>query len=72
MATYYVGLDVHVKETSVCILDGDGKRVKRLTIRGAWPKIAEALKSLSGKIFVCFEASTAYGYLHEMLSQVAH
>ncbi len=71
MRTYYVGLDVHWKHTTVCILDGYGKRVKRLTIWGAWPKIADELKQLSGKVSVCFEASTAFGYLYEMLSKVA-
>lgn len=71
MARYFVGLDVHLKYTTVCILNGDGKRVKRLTIRGGWHKIAEELRQLSGKVAVCFEASTAYGYLHEMLSEVA-
>ena len=71
MARYFVGLDVHLTHTAVCILNGDGKRVKRTTIRGAWGKIAEELRQLPGKVAVCFEASTAYGYLHEMLSAVA-
>jgi len=71
MASYYVGLDVHLKHTSVCVLDGDGKRIKRLTIRGPWRKIAEELKRLPGKVAVCFEASTAYGCLHELFSEVA-
>jgi transposase len=71
MADYFVGLDVHVKHTSVCILDGNGKRVKRLTIRGPWRKIAEELRGLRGQVSVCFEASTAYGCLYEMLSEVA-
>ena len=71
MARYFVGLDVHVKHTSVCILDDHGKRVKRLTIRGPWRQIAEELRRLPGKVSVCFEASTAYGYLYEMLSEAA-
>ena len=71
MARYYVGLDIHWKHTTMCVLDGNGKRVKRLTLRGAWTKIAEELKQFSGKVSVCFEASTAYGYLHELLSKVA-
>ena len=47
-----MGLDVHLKHTSVCILDGDGKRVKRLTIRGPWRKIVEELKRLPGQVAV--------------------
>lgn len=71
MSRYYVGLDVHMKYTTVCVLDRDGKRVKRQTIAGCWTKVAESLKTLPGKVSVCFEASTAYGYLYELLSKVA-
>ena len=67
MASYFVGLDIHWKHTSVCVLDGNGNRIKRLTLRGSWTKIAEELKQLPGKVSVCFEASTAYGHLHELL-----
>ena len=71
MARYFVGLDVHVTHTSVCILDGNGKRVKRETLRGPWTKIADLVRGLRGKAAVCFEASTAYGYLYELLGEVA-
>ncbi len=47
MARYFVGLDVHWKQTSVCILDGHGKRINRQTIRGPWSGIVERLKPLS-------------------------
>ena len=52
-------------------MDGNGKRVKRLTIRGAWSQIVEELEHLPGKVAVCYEASTGYGYLNELLSQEA-
>ena len=32
---YYVGLDVHQKRSSICILDADGKQVKRLEVKGS-------------------------------------
>src|SRR3989304_4134190 len=35
MAAYYLGLDVHLTHTTMCILDRDGKRAKRQTIRGS-------------------------------------
>lgn len=71
MATYYVGLDVHVTHTTMCILDHHGKRVKRQTIRESWARVAHELSQLQGKVKVCFEASTAYGHLFELLSPVA-
>ncbi|MCA9233336.1 MAG: IS110 family transposase, partial [Planctomycetales bacterium] len=46
-------------------------RTKRRTIRGPWTDVADAIRDLSGKVSVCFEASTAYGYLYELLSDVA-
>ena len=71
MAAYYVGLDVHLGHTTVCILDRNGKCVKRSTVRGAWRLVAEEVARLDGPAAVCFEASTAYGHLYEMLSEVA-
>jgi transposase len=55
----------------MCILDGNGKRIKRQTVRGPWSDVADQVRRLSGKVSVCFEASTAYGYLYELLSEVA-
>ena len=38
---HYVGLDVHAKRSSLCILDPCGKVVKRLEVKGSWPKLLE-------------------------------
>jgi len=71
MRKYFVGLDVHWKHTNICILDARGKKVKRMTVRGKWPKVAEELRKLRGKLFVCYEASCGYGYLYELFNAVA-
>lgn len=71
MASFYVGLDVHVMHTAMCILDRHGKCVKRRMIRGPWSEIAAELAQLPRPAAVCFEASTAYGHLYELLSPVA-
>jgi transposase len=71
MAAYYVGLDVHVMFTAMCILDRHGKCVKRRTIRGPWSEVAQELAQLPRPAAVCFEASTAYGRLYELLLPVA-
>ena len=69
---HYVGLDVHAKRSSLCILDSSGKVVKRLEVRGAWPKVMQQVASQVPRPFsVCFEASCGYGYLHERLSRLA-
>ena len=69
---YFVGLDVHAKRSSLCILDPDGRPVKRLEVRGAWPEVLEEVAASVPRPFaVCYEASCGYGYLHERLSRLA-
>jgi transposase len=69
---YYVGLDVHAKRSSLCILDSCGKVVKRLEVKGAWPRLMDQVASQVPRPFsVCFEASCGYGYLHARLSALA-
>lgn len=72
-AMHYVGLDVHAKRSSLCILDGAGKAVKRMEVRGGWPVLLERVERDVPRPFsVCFEASCGYGYLHGRLSKLAH
>lgn len=71
MSAYYVGLDVHVMHTAMCILDRHGKCVKRKILRGPWSLIVAELQQLPQTPAVCFEASTAYGHLYELLAPVA-
>lgn len=72
VAMHYVGLDVHAKQSSLCILDGDGKTVKRTEVKGTWPLLLERMAAEVPRPFsICFEASCGYGYLHEKLSTMA-
>jgi transposase len=69
----YVGLDVHQNRSSLCILNGDGKRVKELEVRGGWDKLLEMLKDIAkdGPFAICYEASCGYGALYERISKLA-
>ena len=69
---YYVGLDVHYRTSTYCILDHHGREVKCETVRGHWPKLLERLAMIKGRWTICFEASCGYGYLHRELSRMAH
>src|SRR5687767_15307156 len=72
-AMHYVGLDVHARRSSLCILDAAGKAVKQLEVRGGWPVLLERVEREVPRPFsVCFEASCGYGYLHGRLSAMAH
>ena len=69
---HYVGLDVHARRSSLCILGPTGKVVKRVEVKGPWPKLLDRIAAEVPRPFsVCFEASCGYGYLHERLSALA-
>jgi transposase len=69
---HYVGLDVHARRSSVCVLNGDGKTVRQLEVRGDWPALLERVAADVPRPFaVAFEASCGYGYLHGRLSRLA-
>lgn len=65
---YFVGLDVHTKRSSLEILDNDGKRIKRLEVKGPWSALEEAVATIPTPFAVCYEASCGYGHLHDRLS----
>ncbi len=67
----YVGLDVHMRQSTFCILDENGKKLCTGTILGAWDKLLSELNQVKRPFSICFEASTGYGYLHERLSRMA-
>jgi transposase len=67
----FVGLDIHWRRTTMCILDRNGKQVKQATIRGGWEKVLAVVADLPKPIAVCYEASCGYGHLHDRLSKLA-
>jgi transposase len=67
---FHVGLDVHLKYTTVCILDDNGKVFQRHTAR-CIGEVVDLLKALPGPFQVCYEASTGYGFVFEALHPVA-
>lgn len=68
---YYVGLDVHYRTSTYCILDETGREVKCETVRGLWPKLLEHLAMIAEPWTICFEATCGYGYLYRELSRKA-
>src|SRR5258706_6366893 len=72
LAMYYVGLDVHAKRSSICILDDNGKLVKRLEVKGAWSRLVELVDKQVPKAFtIWYEASCGYGYLYGQVGRRA-
>ena len=66
-----VGLDVHWRTSSVCILDDNGKKVKEQTLVGDWQKLLGFLATLPKPWSICFEASCGYGHLYDRLLPMA-
>jgi len=66
-----IGLDVHERTTSMCILDGFGRRLREETISDHPSCVVARLREIDEPFRVCFEASTNYGWLHDELSQIA-
>jgi transposase len=64
-------MDVHWRQTTICILDENGRRVKMMNVRGPWQKVLEELGRIEGCWQVCFEASCGYGWLYERLKRMA-
>ena len=66
-----VGLDVHLRVSTLCILDENGKTVKTMTVRGSWVKLLAVLREIRQPFAICYEASCGYGYLYDRLRKIA-
>jgi transposase len=67
---FYVGLDIHAKHITICVLASDGEVYRRCTVRTV-KQMMQAIEGLPGPCRVCYEASTGYGRFFELLSPVA-
>ena len=67
---FHVGLDVHLRSITVCILDRNGRTFQRCTVPSIGD-VVELLRRLPRPCQVCFEASTGYGFVFEKLTPVA-
>jgi transposase len=68
---WYVGLDVHFRQSTFCVLDEHGRKVRTETVKGPWANLLLALAKIKEPWVVCFEASTGYGVLWRRLKPMA-
>src|SRR5215831_5248791 len=66
----YVGLDIHTKHISICVLSEAGQVTRRSRVRSI-EEMLQILKGLPDRFEVCYEASCGYGHFHDLLQPVA-
>ena len=67
---FYVGLDIHTKHISVCVLSETGQVAHRSRVRRI-EEMVQILKDLPDRFEVCYEASCGYGHFHDLLRPLA-
>jgi hypothetical protein len=67
---FYVGLDIHTKRISVCVLNEAGQIAHRSQVRSI-EEMLRILGSLHDRFEVCYEASCGYGHFHDLLRPLA-
>jgi transposase len=68
----YVGLDVHSRRSSLCILNAAGGTVNQIQLNGPRSAVVDRLRQLDQPFAICYEASCGYGHLYEALRPLAH
>jgi len=66
----YVGLDIHTKHISLCVLNETGQVVRRDKVATVH-EMMSILERLPDRFEVCYEASCGYGYYHDHLRPLA-
>jgi transposase len=67
----YVGLDVHSRQSSLCILNSGGGTVNQIQLKGPRSAVVDRLRQLEEPFSICYEASCGYGHLYEQLRPLA-
>jgi transposase len=67
---FYVGLDIHTKHISICVLSETGQVAHRSRVRSS-EEMVQTLKGLPDRFEVCYEASCGYGHFHDLLQPLA-
>jgi transposase len=66
----HVGLDIHSKHISICVINETGQLVHRSRVR-AIKDMMGVLQGLPDRFEVCYEASCGYGHYHDLLRPLA-
>jgi transposase len=67
---FHVGLDIHSKHITICVLGDTGQVFRRCRVRGL-EEMLGILRGLPDRFVVCYEASCGYGHYHDLLRPLA-
>src|SRR5579864_6503557 len=67
---FYVGLDIHSKRISLCVLSETGQVARRAQVRTI-DEMMRILERLPDRFEVCYEASCGHGHYHDLLRPLA-
>ena len=67
---WYVGLDIHSRQISICALNETGQVAHRSRVRSI-EEMLGVLRGLPDRFEVCYEASCGYGHYHDLLRPIA-
>ena len=62
-----IGLDVHERNSALCVLGDKGQIVERIAVRGHPRRVIERLRRIQEPFEICYEASCNYGWLYDQL-----
>jgi transposase len=66
-----IGLDVHDRQSELCVLDDNGNTKLRRSIRGSAREVISELERLKEPFRICYEASCSAGWLYDQLTALA-
>lgn len=63
----YIGLDVHAQSCTMAVVGPSGKRLKSHVVETNGRALVDAIRSVAGTRYLCFEEGTQSAWLHELL-----
>jgi hypothetical protein len=70
MTLFHIGLDIHSKHITACVLGEAGHVFHRSRVRGP-EEVLRILRGLPDRFEVCYEARRGYGHYHDLLRPLA-
>jgi len=71
MSLRYIGIDVHTSSCTIAVMGPSGKRLRHWQVETDRKVLVEAIQSVSGPRYICFEEGTLSDWVYELLEPLA-